>query len=173
MTAKFIYFRHLKQTVKIEEVFSRLGLSLKQYGEQSRGPCPACKSGGDRALVVTPSKAAFYCFAAKQGGDVIALVSHIKGIGMKEAAQFISEKSGNRPEPLVSKPKPTDSSTVPEKEKAGFNPLTYLQPEHPGVQALGVSVETATRFGSGFAPRGILRGRLAIPINDRHGTLIA
>ncbi len=63
--------------------------------------------------------------------------------------------------------------TVPEKEKAGFNPLTYLQPEHPAVQGLGVSAETASFFGAGFAPRGILRGRLAIPIHDRDGTLMA
>lgn len=173
MTAKFIDFQYLKQTVKIEEVFSRLGLPLKQYGEQWRGPCPACNIAGDRALVVTPSKAAFYCFAAKQGGDVIALVSHIKGIGMKDAAQFIAETSGNRPESLPSKPRPTSSPTVLEKEKAGFNPLTYLQSEHPGVQALGVSMQTATHFGAGFAPRGILRGRLAIPIHDRHGALLA
>jgi DNA primase len=28
-------------------------------------------------------------------------------------------------------------------------------------------------FGAGYAPKGILRGRLAIPIHDREGTLLA
>lgn len=173
MSTRFIDFQHLKETVKIAEVFALLGLHLKQYGEQWRGACPVCKTGGDRALVITPAKAAFYCFAAKHGGDVIALVSHIREIGMKEAAQLIAEKSRLLPEPPALAREPTLSSTVPEKEKAGFNPLTYLQSDHPGVQALGVSVQTATHFGAGFAPRGILRGRLAIPIHDRQGTLMA
>ena len=173
MSTKFIDFQQLKETVRIEALFPRLGLALKQYGEQWRGPCPVCKSGGDRALVVTPTKAVFYCFAAKQGGDVIALVAHIKGMAMKEAAQFLAESSGLNPEPKASARETRISSTVPEKEKAGFNPLTYLQSDHPLVQALGVSAETAAHFGAGFAPRGILRGRLAIPIHDRHGTLIA
>ena len=173
MSAKFIDFHQLKETVKIEAVFPLLGLALKQYGDQWRGPCPACKSGGDRVLVVTPAKAAFYCFGAKQGGDVIALVSHIKGMAMKEAAQLIAQESGSQLGSKVLASKPTLPLTVPEKEKAGFNPLTYLQPDHLLVQALGVSAETAAHFGAGFAPRGILRGRLAIPIHDRHGTLIA
>jgi DNA primase len=173
MSAKFIDFQELKETVKIEAVFALLGIALKPYGEQWRGPCPACKSGGDRALVVTPAKAAFYCFAAKQGGDVIALAAHVKAMAMKEAAQFLAGNSGLKPELKALASGPTLPATVPEKEKAGFNPLNYLQPEHPLVQALGVSAETAAHFGAGFAPRGILRGRLAIPIHDRHGTLIA
>jgi DNA primase len=168
---KFIDFQHLKQTIKIDSVFALLGLQLKQAGEQWRGACPACKSGGDRTLVVTPNKAAFYCFAAKQGGDVIALVAHIKAIDMKEAAAFLAADSD--PPTKAPTSKSTLPVTVPEKEKAGFNPLTYLQPEHPAVQGLGVSAETASHFGAGFAPRGILRGRLAIPIHDRDGTLTA
>ncbi|MEQ1522499.1 MAG: CHC2 zinc finger domain-containing protein [Aestuariivirga sp.] len=127
MTAKFIDVQHLKQPVKIEEVVELLGLTLKQYGTQRRGPCPACKSGGDRTLIVTPTKGTFYCFATKLGGDVIGLASHIYGIGMKEAAQLIAEKSHSRPKSHSPTAKPTVSSTVPEKEKAGFNLLTYLQ----------------------------------------------
>jgi hypothetical protein len=38
---------------------------------------------------------------------------------------------------------------------------------------LGVSPETATAFGAGYAPKGIMRGRLAIPIHDRAGKLLA
>ena len=173
MSAKFIDFQELKEKVRITEVFPLLGLHLKQFGEQWRGACPVCKTGGDRALVVTPAKSAYYCFAAKHGGDVIALVSHIKNRGMKEAAQLIAEASRLKLEPAAPVRDHTLPSTVPEKEKAGFNPLTYLQPDHAAIKNLGVSSETAIEFGAGFAPRGILRGRFAIPVHDRHGTLIA
>jgi hypothetical protein len=46
-----------------------------------------CKSGGDRALIVTKSKGLFYCFAARKGGDAIALAAKIRGCGQNEAAQ--------------------------------------------------------------------------------------
>lgn len=167
----FVDFLHLKQAVKIDSVFALLGLPLKQAAEQWRGACPACKSGGDRTLVVTPNKAAFYCFAAKQGGDVIALVAHIKAIGMKEAAAFLAE--GSAPPAKTPASEPTLPVTAPEKEKAGFNPLTYLQPEHPAVQGLGVSAETAVSFGVGFASKGMMRGRVAIPIYNQAGQLVA
>ena len=61
--SKFIDFQDVKKTVTIEDAITRLGLPLKPNGPQRRGPCPACKSGGDRTLVVTPAKQAFYCFA--------------------------------------------------------------------------------------------------------------
>jgi DNA primase len=138
-------------------------------------PCPACKSGGDRALVVTAAKQAFYCFATGEGGDVIGLVAHIKGISMKEAAAFLAASFGKTG--TAEPPSTVPSHSSPKNEKAGqpprLNPLTYLQAEHPLVQALGVSPDTAEYFGAGYAPKGIMRGRLAIPIHDPDGELLA
>jgi len=54
--SSFIDFAALKERISVEAAIPLLGLSLKQQNGQWRGPCPACKSGGDRALVVTPSK---------------------------------------------------------------------------------------------------------------------
>jgi DNA primase len=167
--SKFIDFQALKKSVKIEDAMALLGLRVSTFSDQMRGSCPACKTGGERALVITASKSAFYCFAAGEGGDAIALVSHIKGVSMKEAAAFLASSIG----------KPADvepvaiTATVPEKKKAGLNPLTYLQPEHPSVQALGISAETAKLFGAGYAPKGIMRARFAIPIHDAKGELVA
>ena len=50
----FVDFAALKQRVRIEDVLPELGLEMKQHAGQWRGPCPACRSGGNRALVVTP-----------------------------------------------------------------------------------------------------------------------
>ena len=43
----FIDFAELKRNVGIEQVLTMLQLNLKRQGQQLRGPCPACKSGGD------------------------------------------------------------------------------------------------------------------------------
>jgi DNA primase len=172
--SKFIDFQALKQEIKITDAMTLLGLKVSELSDQMRGSCPACKSGGDRALVITASKSVFYCFAAGEGGDVIALTSHIKAISMKDAAAFLAEHLAKPDATPPSKPAATVPSTVPpENKKAGLNPLTYLQPDHASVLALGISKETAEHFGAGYASKGIMRGRLAIPIHDASGVLVA
>lgn len=171
----YIDFQELKDAVSIEEVGDFLDLQLKQTGAQLRGGCPVC--GGDRTLVITPSKGAFYCFASKKGGDLIALAAHVRELKVKDAAQELAERYLNR------NGNSTRNSTVrtePEEREEGdgrgsqpLQPLTYLQATHEAVQALGVSPETCEHFEAGYAPRGILRGRLAIPIHDLTGTLVA
>ena len=50
-----------------------------------------------RALVVTPAKKAYYCFASRKGGDVIALVAHVKGMSVKDTTLAIAEYTGTVP----------------------------------------------------------------------------
>jgi DNA primase len=74
-------------------------LKLTKSGDAYRSPCPACNRGGERAIVITPAKAAYYCFAQKKGGDCISLVAHVKGIGQREAAEWIMEQLPQRGAP--------------------------------------------------------------------------
>ncbi|MBZ0227980.1 MAG: hypothetical protein K8F58_05940, partial [Bauldia sp.] len=66
-----------------------------------------------------------------------------------------------------------DGSPQPQpQERRALRPLDYLQYTE-AVAALGVSQDTCRHFGAGYAPKGIMRGRFAIPIHDRDGTLLA
>jgi DNA primase len=178
----FVDFAKLKQRVSIEQVVQMLGLNMKHAGEQWRGPCPACKTGGDRALAINTGKQSFYCFPIGRGGDLIGLAAHVKGLSQKDAADIIARHFGtvdsdtvhsSRPGTVPnSSPQPQDK-TVPGARNEPLRPLTYLETVHEGVQALGVTPETAQAFGAGYAPKGIMRGRFAIPLHDRAGTLIA
>ena len=176
--SSFIDFEALKERVSVEEAISLLGLSLKQQNGQWRGPCPTCQSGGDRALVITPEKNAFYCFGARSGGDVIAFAAHIQNCGVKEAAAFLDggQENGER-EKNSSSGNNTNSHTVPKERKKkaarSLQPLTYLEPDHESILALGLDESICQQFGAGYAPKGIMRGRLAIPILDPDGTLVA
>ena len=107
-------------------------------------------------MVVTPGKG-WYCFAGKVGGDQIGLVSHIKALPAKEAAQFLA---GDVPK-----------ETAPKKPSEGFKALDYLQPEHDAVAALGFDLETAKALGIGFAPRGVMKGTVAVPLYTPGGKL--
>lgn len=175
MPTGFIDFQEIKSKVSIEDAIPMLALSMKATGDQWRGPCPRCKSGGDRALVVTKSKQAFYCHAMKNGGDVIALVAHVRELGVKEAAQLLATHFGTVPVPRNS----TVPGTVPKAPQGQgegartLQPLGYLVAEHEAVQARNVAKETATFFEAGYAPKGIMRGRLAIPIHTFKAELVA
>ena len=166
----FIDFAELKDKVSFLETIAHLDLDLKRAGNQWRGACPACQSGGDRALVITEGKG-FFCFAEKKGGDQIALAAHILGIGAKEAAQALATRAEIVPVPSTSTSR---DGTVPESEGVGskqLQPLSYLEPEHDAVVAIGFDPEVAKSLGIGYAPRGMMRGTVAVPIRDAHGVL--
>ncbi len=172
----YIDFVELKSRTTIMQAAELLKLTLKPSGNQQRGPCPVCNTGGDRALVITPERGLFYCFPAKTGGDLIKLVAHVRGCSQNEAAQLIQSQIGGTVPTVPARAcgtVPYSSSTAPQKEKAGLNPLTYLELEHPAVQALGISPATAQAFGSGYAGKGVLRGRYAVPVHGKDGTLLA
>jgi len=173
----FIDFVALKERVSIEDAAQMLGLTLQKSGGQLRGPCPGCKKGGDRALAITPSKNLFFCFGNETGGDQIALVGHIRECKLTEAAELlagISKVPSNVPltgTGTVSK----ERAAVPEEHKGranGLSPLDYLDAGHAAVEAAGFNPEEAKALGVGYAPKGIMRGTVAVPIRDQHGTLL-
>jgi|SRR5579871_1468223 len=169
----YLDFAAIKEAVSIEEAVRRLNLRTRKAGNQFRAPCPACKQGGDRALAITPAKSLFYCFAGSTGGDQIALVAHIMGKSVKEAAEWLagtrfpSEKGDVSSNSTVRKDHATGSPS-PE----GFPELEYLEPAHEAVEALGLPVEVAQALGAGYAPKGVLRGTVAIPLRLPSGVLI-
>ena len=171
----YVDFIELKKQVSIDRVFGLLNLKLRQQGDQWRGPCPICNNGGERALVVTPSKGVFFCFSHGKGGDVIALVAESRKISPKEAARLIAEHTGTGSStipPSPKKPDQTGQGSAPGSAPA-FKPLDYLVLDHEALAGLGILPETFKAFGAGYAPKGILRGRLALPIHDRAGVLLA
>ena len=157
----FIDFEEVKAANPIAEVAERLGLELKKAGNALRGPCPSGE-GGERALAITPSKGVWYSFGLNKGGDVLALVQLIHDCTTKEAAQFLS---GTAPLEKAEKPSPERGG------ERGFAPLDYLQADHPAIEALGLEPEEAETLGIGYAPRGTMRGKVAVPIRTEGGSL--
>jgi hypothetical protein len=82
----FVDFAHVRARCSIEQATKFLGLQCTEERAQLRAPCPACGSGGPRAIVIKPAKNLFHCFPSKAGGDQIALVSHVNSVSQKDAA---------------------------------------------------------------------------------------
>ena len=161
----FIPFDELKQRFTIEEVAQLLGLKLQRAGHTFRGPCPTCGSGGERAIVITPDKGLFYCWAAHEGGDLIALAAHIRKTDAKAAASWLAGDNNDRSRDT------SRQGTGPQTEaQRGLQPLE-LEHDHVAVEALGFSAGDAAALGIGYASRGIMRGFVAVPIRLEDGTL--
>lgn len=170
----FIDFEDLKARIRIEQTLPLLGLQMRQHGDQYRGPCPACRQGGDRALAINSGKQSYYCFSQKKGGDVIALVAHLRGMTQKDAAGYLGQQFGNSGQSHSDTVHSSRNSSPspPAQQGRELKPLDYLV-FNEAIEGLGVSEATCKAWGAGYAPKGIIRGRLAIPIHDRAGTLLA
>jgi DNA primase len=167
--SKFVDFKAIKAAVSIEDAANILKLDLKKSGNQLRGGCPACGNDDDRILAVTPSRGLFYCFDAKTGGDCIALVQHITGLDVQDAAAYLSpngEEAHSSPSPAQRQEKSKETSASPSKREVAFDPAAFASKLvfTDEVAALGLTEQDAARLGIGFT-----RGRVYFPMKDDTG----
>lgn len=169
----YVNFQTLKERVTILDALLMLDVNPKGEGTQLRCACPACDSGDDRTIVVTPEKGVFYCHEAKQGGDVIALVAHVKGFEMKEAAIMLDKAYPVEPKQEAQKEEPEKQDPKEDPAKTTvWAGLDYLEYEHELIDELGFDPEDCEKIGIGYAGKGMMRGRVAIPIRLPTGQLI-
>lgn len=169
----YLDFVSIKSQVDLVEVAKVLQLELKESsGEvlQYRSPCPRCKAGGDRALAITPSRG-YFCNSIKRGGDVISLVSHVKGYSFREAAQFLFERFNLAP-PETKAPAPSPAPAPAPVEATGLKPLENLDQEHELLKAINLPGDVAVKLGAGFCNKGLMRGYVALPLRLPNGQLI-
>lgn len=184
----FIDFRLLKQCVQILDILDHYGLreTLRPSGKTLVGSCPICGGEGDR-FRVSPEKNVWNCFGKEcKGGNALDFVAKKDAVPLREAAQRIVEwlklDLNSEPEAKVSLPKPIQMEAVTQpvgsSEQAGVNKplkfvLQHLDSSHPYLTERGLSAETVEAFGLGYCDRGIMKGRVVIPVHNREGELVA
>jgi hypothetical protein len=176
--AKFIDFAEIRERLPIEDAAEMLPVKWERSGQQLRASCPI--HGGDRALVVTPSKGLFICQSApprsngkQPGGDCVALTAHVMESSSYEAAEYLAKQIGmvarnsssycdsesNSNSNTVSKDRATlPPAKTPQKVEAkperSFDPAAFEAKlvYNEEVRALGYSQEDAAAFGIGWHP---------------------
>lgn len=181
MTPEWVSFAEVKAAVSMRLVLEDYGVleKLRRSGrEQYRGRCPIHRGEGRDAFHAHLGKNVFHCFACGAGGNVLDLVAELEQCSAREAALRLQRRYGAggwSPAPRQSEP--GEGQLVTEKREG--NPvlpfsLPGLAVDHPYVSDRGLSPETASRFEIGYhAGPGIMTGRLAIPIHDEYGRLVA
>ena len=155
-----IDFQDLKANVSIEQIIAWLNIDLKKTGtHQLRGVCPIHGGSNDRQFVVSTDKNLWHCFGdCNGGGDIIELVARWQKISQKQAAEMIAAHFTKMP---------VAAAMIKKLE-----PIDYLDPDHAALHTLGITKETYVHFKAGYKSKGLLAGRLALPIY-RRGELLA
>jgi DNA primase len=183
----FIDFKALKQRVQIIDVLEYYGLTgtLRVSGNTLVGPCPICGGEGDRFRVST-EKNVWNCFGKDcKGGNSLDFVANKESVPLREAAGKIVEwlALDLTAEPLPGstsqeKPRKEDASTEAVPEGLTVNKvlsftLQHLDSSHPYLTERGLTTETVETFGLGYCDRGIMKGRVVIPLHNHDGELVA
>ena len=163
-------FQELKSQYSISRVAELLGLETKKSGNQLRCPDPTAEDSSERALAITPAKDVWYSFHHQKGGDQLQLIAHVKGISVKAAADWLVGDTETTPKKANKEER--QASRGADQPSQGFRELDYLVHDHPAVDAVGFVPEDAQRIGAGYAPRGVLRGTVAVPIRSPDGKLL-
>ena len=143
----------------IEDVVGQY-VELKRKGGRLFGLCPF---HGEKtaSFSVSPEAQLYYCFGCHKGGGVINFIMEIEGLSYPDAVRFLAKRAGlevPEDETYRSQYKLQERLWALCKDAARYYRRQLFSPE--GKQAAeyivrrGLSRQTVTNFGLGFAPPG-------------------
>ena len=196
--SKFVDFKAVKAAITMEQVLEHYGLldKFKRGSDSLSGPCPIHKGNNPTQFRVSISKNIWNCFSeCKHGGNVLDFIARMDNVSIHAAATKAIEwfnldpeamsadskqeaespgeapKAGDAPRPTAAKPAPVVENGAPNK------PLMFrldkLERSHPYLAERGLTLETIVDFGIGFCAKGMMAERIAIPIQNPEGAVVA
>jgi DNA primase len=196
---KFVDFKAVKAAITMERVLEHYGLmdKFKRGNDSLSGPCPIHNGSNPTQFRVSISKNIWNCFSeCKHGGNTLDFIARIENVSIHaaalkaiewfgldtEAMSADSEQTADEPTPSTKaseapRPKPAAKQAVtPEPigpNKALKFRLDKLEREHPYLAERGLKFETIVDFGVGFCRKGMMADRIAIPIHNPAGEVVA
>ena len=199
--SSFVDFKAVKAAITMEQVLEHYGIldQFKRGTDSLNGPCPIHGGSNPTQFRVSISKNIWNCFSeCKHGGNVLDFIAKKEYISIHAAAlkaiewfnldpeamsadsnQETEENSEPQKTETAPRPKPVAKSTpAPVVENATPNtPLKFrldkLVREHPYLTERGLSLETIVDFGIGYCAKGMMADRIAIPIHNAKGEVVA
>jgi DNA primase len=195
----FVDFKAVKAAITMEQVLEHYGLmdKFKRGTDSLNGPCPIHKGSNPTQFRVSISKNIWNCFSkCACGGNVLDFIVKMENVSihaaalkaiewfnldpetMSAGANQESEEHGEAPKVNASRPKPATKPAPVVENGAPNKPLQFrldkLQREHPYLmQERGLTLETIIDFGLGFCTKGMMAERIAIPIHNVKGEVVA
>ena len=170
--SKTANFFDLKKRVKIKDLLDHYDIpySEAQHNEL-HADCPFCEA---KAFKANTEKNAWICFGDEEcgKGNILDFVMKQENCGLKKAGLLLDEwfpDTEEKPEPK----KPVKTRYIENaKKRHPHNPPLKLRLELDP-QKTHFKEETARHFGGGYCKRGVHRGKVAVPIHNVLGELVA
>jgi DNA primase len=195
----FVDFKAVKAAITMEQVLTHYGIldKFKRGKDSLNGPCPIHGGSNPTQFRVSISKNIWNCFSECQhGGNVLDFIAKMEDVSIHAAAlkavewfnldtEAMSADKGetSSEEETAPAPKPahkpvTRTATASAPESSAPNtPLKFrldkLERSHPYLAERGLSEETIVDFGIGYCSKGMMEGRIAIPIHNVKGEVMA
>jgi DNA primase len=196
---RFVDFRTVRSRIKMVDACRHYGMTVDEdAGFQCYMPCPLpthdSSSKRNKPFSVSLARNIWRCFVCGKSGNVIDFVCYMEGLDPKDMGDFreAAMRMGEWPEmndkkPATSSPpatahvvkeedKPTPKAQAPAAEEIINAPLDFelksLDTSHETLQQFGVSIQTLARFGLGYCSKGMLKGRIAVPVHNADAELI-
>lgn len=165
-------FRTIKERARFEVVIRRYKLGEPPRRVHYFIQCPFHRET-DPSCRIDSLRNRFRCFGCGAKGSILDFIARLEGISIKRAAELVATWCGEGP---ANSQSPARPMVEPGKERTANEPLRLtlnLDPAHPYLASRGLSAATIARFGLGYCDRGLMLGRIAIPIHDHEAQLIA
>jgi DNA primase len=198
--SSFVDFKAVKAAITMEQVLEHYGIldKFKRGSDSLSGSCPIHKGSNPTQFRISISKNIWNCFSeCKHGGNVLDFIARMEDVSIHAAAlkaiewfkfdpEAMSASSEEEAEKTSEAPKASDAprpkpaaKPAPAQENGTPNkPLQFrldkLQREHPYlIKERGLTLETIVDFGVGFCAKGMMADRIAIPIQNPEGKVVA
>lgn len=188
----WIDVNEIKKLVSIETVLARYGLldKLQRRGNNLRGLSPfRAETRPSFFVSLDGNKWNDFPRPAVDGkevpGNIVGLVMALENCCFRDALVKLHELSGAPPTRHDS-PAPTSGivaatqakveealASTPTSNDAFGKELKGLRYELPFLQKRGLSPERARYWGVGYCTRGLMKGRVIVPIKNRAGEIVA
>jgi DNA primase len=200
--SSFVDFKAVKAAITMEQVLEHYGIldKFKRGSDSLSGSCPIHKGSNPTQFRISISKNIWNCFSeCKHGGNVLDFIARMEDVSIHAAALKAIEWFNLDPEAMsassqeeaentseapkagdarksatvkpAAKPAPVQENGVPNK------PLQFrldkLERSHPYLAERGLTLETIVDFGVGFCAKGMMADRIAIPIQNPEGKVVA
>ena len=197
---KFVDFRAVKAAITMEQLLVHYNIldQFKRTGDSLNGPCPIHKGSNPTQFRVSTSKNLWNCFSdCEHGGNTLDFICKMEKCSVHAAALKAIEWFNLDPEAMAAAdnkagpteprkaapgtkpaarpaaaPKATPESNVP-NPPLKFR-LDKLERQHPYLtEQRKLTPETIVDFGIGYCNKGMMEGRIAIPIHNVKGEVVA
>jgi DNA primase len=184
----WVNFNELREKLDFRDVLEQYGVTINAKNHvqhHSKCPLPTHQTANrSSSFSANLEKKIWRCFGCGAQGNILDFATRMDGLdpAKPEDVRITALRLAERYGLVTKKPEKLPTKTTAKQPVTGAGqkvvnaPLDFalkgLDPEHPYLRGRGFTSETIARFELGYCSRGLMQGRIAIPLRNSEGQLI-